>query len=39
MDVVAPEDIPVAFDGTSLLCCLTRVVESNGMQISGASAI
>lgn len=30
MDVVAPEDIPVAFDGTSLLC-LTSVVESNGL--------
>ena len=35
MDVVAPEDIPVAFDG-SLLSCLTSTVEANSLQTLGA---
>ena len=35
MDVVAPEDIPVAFDG-SFLIGLTSTVEPNCLQTSGA---
>ena len=35
MDVVAPEDIPVAFDGR-VLSCLTSTVDPNSPQTSGA---